>query len=70
MLSKLQTKSEDCKPVISEIAWLLAIYDVDLEVRYIKSELNVVADMGSRWRSHSISQADYKNEQEKVLDQI
>ena len=60
MLTKLQTKSVPCQLVITEIAWLLAIYNVELEVRHIRFEHNIVADMGSRWRSCSVSQTDYK----------
>ena len=60
MLTKLTTKSLQCQPVITEIAWLLAIYNVELDIRYIRSELNVVADMGSRWRSGSVTQSQYK----------
>jgi hypothetical protein len=39
--------------VISEIAWLLACYDVHLDVKYITSKNNKVADLCSRWSKAS-----------------
>jgi hypothetical protein len=60
MLSKLQTSSVECQPVIAEIAWLLAIYNAEIDVHYIKSEDNTVADCGSRITTDAVSNADYK----------
>jgi hypothetical protein len=60
MLTKLQTSSVPCQPIITEIAWLLAVYNVELDVRYIKSADNVVADCASRVRSGDITSAQYK----------
>ena len=52
-LSKLNCPSEMSKGVIAEIAWLLACYSVQLDVAYITSKANKVADLCSRWASAS-----------------
>lgn len=59
MLAKLQTTSEVCKPVITEICWLLAAYQVELDVHYIRSEDNCVADGASRLRTAKITKVQY-----------
>ena len=48
-LHKLTCPSEMSKGVIAEIAWLLACYSIQLDVRYITSAANKVADLCSRW---------------------
>ena len=52
-LQKLSCPSEMSIGVISEIAWLLACYDVHLDVKYITSKNNKVADLCSRWSKAS-----------------
>lgn len=59
-LTKLQTSSVASQPVIAEIAWLLAAYNCELNVVYIRSEDNTVADAASRIRTKKITPADYK----------
>jgi hypothetical protein len=50
-LKKLRRASTMSAPVIQEIAWLLACFNVELDVRYIASAANKTADGCSRWAS-------------------
>ena len=59
MLAKLQTSSVACRPVVTEIAWLLAAFDVELDVRYIRSEDNCLSDAANRLPNGDITTADY-----------
>ena len=59
MLARLQTSSVACRPVVTDIAWLLAAFDVELDVRYIRSEDTCLSDAASRLPNGDITTADY-----------
>eukprot|EP01045_Picozoa_sp_COSAG04_P018831 COSAG04_NODE_1773_length_5613_cov_2.489119_2_plen_148_part_00 len=48
MLESLSTRSSACLPILTEMAWLLATYDVALNTTWIDTKSNVVPDVLSR----------------------
>lgn len=48
MINKLSTTSARCIPVLRELAWLLAVHDVELVTTHIGTKENLVADVLSR----------------------
>jgi hypothetical protein len=48
MVRRLSTRSPRCLQPLREIAWLLTVWDVVLDVSWISSEDNWIADYGSR----------------------
>ena len=48
MLTNISTRSAACLPILTEIAWVLAAFDVELDCRWIDTKSNVVADVLSR----------------------
>ena len=48
MIRRLATASARCVPVLREIAWLLAAFDLELIATYITSKENLVSDVLSR----------------------
>jgi hypothetical protein len=66
--AKLNCPSAMSKGVICEISWLLACFNIELDVRYINTLQNKTADACSRWLSLSQLErkkfiADYKRHQ-------
>ena len=59
MLSKLQTSSIECRPVLTEILWLLGAFQGELDVHWIDTKSNVTADAASRIFSGAISSGSY-----------
>jgi hypothetical protein len=60
-LAKGQTKSDRCIPVITEINWLLFAYSCELDVRFISTHDNIIADAASRITTAKIDAAEYKS---------
>ena len=50
-LAKLSCPSAMSQGIICEVEWLLAAFNVELDVRYITSKANWMADAASRWSS-------------------
>lgn len=48
MLTKLSTRSAACLPLLREVAWVCACYDLELDVRWIDTKANIIADTLSR----------------------
>ena len=59
MFDKLSTRSAACLPLLTEICWLLASWDVVLDVRWIDTKSNLVPDTLSRLFSPDHDQALY-----------
>ena len=60
-LAKGQTKSDRCIPVITEVNWLLSAYSCELDVRFISTHDNIIADAASRITTAKIDAAEYKS---------
>eukprot|EP01052_Picozoa_sp_SAG31_P023300 SAG31_NODE_1913_length_6933_cov_9.849722_3_plen_322_part_00 len=59
MLHKMQTSSAECVPIISEIAWILGAYQLELDVHWIDTKSNITADAASRWYAGKITSEEY-----------
>ena len=59
MLNKLSTRSAACLPILREICWICATFDVELDVTWIDTKSNIVADLLSRKFSPDHDQAAY-----------
>ena len=51
MLNKLTARSQRIAPVITEILWLAAAYDVEIHYAHVPSQRNVLTDSGTRQES-------------------
>jgi len=59
MIHSLSTRSKACLPILTEIAWILASWDVELEVEWIDTKSNLVADVLSRRFAHDHDPAEF-----------
>jgi hypothetical protein len=48
MLNRMSTRSAACLPLLKEVCWVCACYDVELDVRWIDTKSNLIADTLSR----------------------
>ena len=48
MCNKFSTRSKACLPVLQEVCWLAAMYDVELEIQWIDTASNCFPDLLSR----------------------
>ena len=48
MLNRMSTRSAACLPLLKEIAWICATFDLELDVRWIDTKPNLIADTLSR----------------------
>lgn len=48
ILTKMGTRSRRISPIVTEILWLCAAFDIELEPTHVKSERNVLCDYGTR----------------------
>ena len=48
MLNRMSTRSTACLPLLKEIAWVCATFDLELDVRWIDTKSNLISDTLSR----------------------
>ena len=60
MVKKFSTRSKACLPVLQEICWLAATYDVVLDVEWINSSANAFPDLLSRKFDPDLTKDDWQ----------
>lgn len=68
MLDKLSTRSAACLPLLRELAWLLATFDVELDVRWIDTVSNELSDVLSRRFSSDHEPIEFTNVVSRLSD--
>jgi hypothetical protein len=59
MVNNFSTRSSACLPIIQEICWLAAVFDVELVVEWIDTHSNVFPDLLSRRYDESFDQEEW-----------
>jgi hypothetical protein len=61
MVKKFSSRSKACLPILQEICWLAAAFDVVLDVRWINSAANAFPDFLSRRFDSDLSEEEWKS---------
>ena len=69
MITKLSTRSSACLPILRELAWLLATFDVEMDVVWIDTKANEITDVLSRRYAPDHDAAQFAHVEEYLLAQ-
>jgi hypothetical protein len=61
MVNKFSTRSSACLPILQEICWLAALFDVELEVVWIDTKSNVFPDLLSRFHDPETDREEWEH---------